>query len=346
MEGISPRTALVAAVAPLAWGSTYLVTDLFLPEDRPLFSATVRALPAGLLLLALTRRLPTGIWWWRAVALGLLNIGLFFPLIFLAAYHLPGGLAATLQATSPLAVMGIAWAVIHERPGTVRVVSALVGLVGVGLLVLRSPAEIGTLGLVGAFGSVIVSAAGFVMIKRWPAPVDMLTLVSWQLVVGGLALLPVALLVEGGPPALDARALGGYLWLGGVGTVLAYVCWFHALTRMPAGAVSLVGLLNPVVGTVLGVVVVGEVFGPAQALGMLLVLGGVLAGQPALAAALRRRTAPPPEPTPAPAPTATASADLDADLVGELLGVGVAHPEPVGSGAPGLHVRREGLVAD
>ena len=39
--------------------------------------------------------------------LGVLNIGLFFPLIFLAAYHLPGGLAATLQATSPLAVM--AW---------------------------------------------------------------------------------------------------------------------------------------------------------------------------------------------------------------------------------------------
>ena len=48
---------------------------------------------------------------------------------------------------------------------------------------------------------------------------------------------------------------------------------------MPAGAVSLVGLLNPVVGTALGVAVAGEAFGWVQALGMLLVLGGVVAGQ-------------------------------------------------------------------
>jgi probable blue pigment (indigoidine) exporter len=279
METNSARTVLVTAVAPVAWGSTYLVTEELLPADRPLFAALVRALPAGLLLLAYRRRLPRGIWWWRAIVLGVCNIGLFFPLIFLAAYHLPGGLAATLQATSPLAVMALAAGIVHERPGTIRVGAALIGLVGVSLLVLRSPGEVDTLGLVGAFGSVLVSALGFVLVKRWQAPVDMLTLVSWQLVVGGIVLLPVALLVEGAPPAIDARAVGGFAWLGLVGTVLAYVCWFHGLSRMPAGAVSLVGLVNPVVGTLLGVVVAGEIFGWIQALGMALVLGGVLAGQ-------------------------------------------------------------------
>ncbi len=279
METISTRTVLVTAVAPIAWGSTYLVTEQFLPADRPLFAALVRALPAGLLLLAFRRRLPTGIWWWRAVVLGVLNIGLFFPLIFLAAYHLPGGLAATLQATSPLAVMALAAGILHERAGAIRIGAALVGLLGVALLVLRSPGEVDTLGLVGAFGSVLISGLGFVLVKRWQAPVDMLTLVSWQLVVGGLALLPVALVVEGAPPAVDLPALGGFLWLGVVGTVVAYVCWFHGLSRMPAGAVSLVGLLNPVVGTLLGVAFAGELFGWAQALGMALVLGGVLAGQ-------------------------------------------------------------------
>jgi hypothetical protein len=48
---------------------------------------------------------------------------------------------------------------------------------------------------------------------------------------------------------------------------------------MPAGAVALVGLVNPVVGTLLGVAFAGEVFGWAQALGLVLVLGGVVAGQ-------------------------------------------------------------------
>jgi probable blue pigment (indigoidine) exporter len=279
MEATSARTVLVTAVAPVAWGSTYLVTEQLLPPDRPLFAALVRALPAGLLLLALRRRLPQGIWWWRALVLGVCNIGLFMPLIFLAAYHLPGGLAATLQATSPLAVMAVAAGVLHERPGLVRVGAAVVGLGGVALLVLRSPGQVDALGLAGAFGSVVVSAVGFVLVKHWDAPVDKLTLVSWQLVVGGLFLLPVALLVEGAPPSIDAPAVGGFLWLGLVGTVLAYACWFHGLSRMPAGAASLVGLLNPVVGTLLGVVVAGEVFGGVQALGMVLVLGGVLAGQ-------------------------------------------------------------------
>eukprot|EP01032_Pedospumella_encystans_P002850 gene2850-3350_t len=87
MESISWRTAAITAVAPIAWGSTYVVTEQLLPPDRPLFAAVVRALPAGLLLLAYRRRLPQGDWWWRSAVLGVLNIGLFFPLIFLAAYE-------------------------------------------------------------------------------------------------------------------------------------------------------------------------------------------------------------------------------------------------------------------
>ena len=69
------------------------MTEEFLPPDRPMFAALMRALPAGLLLLAFTRTLPRGEWWWKSAVLGLCNIGLFFPLIFLSAYGLPGGLA-------------------------------------------------------------------------------------------------------------------------------------------------------------------------------------------------------------------------------------------------------------
>lgn len=296
MEGNRPglATLLLTAVAPAAWGSTYIVTEKLLPPDRPMFAALVRALPIGLALLAWRRQLPHGDWWWKAVLLGLCNIGAFFPLLFLSAYGLPGGIASTIQALSPLAVMAIAWLLIREQPGLFRILAAGVGMAGVALLVLRSPDGVTGLGLVGAFGSVLVSALGFVLIKRWPAPVDLLTLMSWQLVVGGLALLPVALLLEGAPPAIDASAALGYTWLAVVGTGLAYFCWFRGLTRMPAGAVALIGLVNPVVGTVLGVTLAAEAFGLPQALGMLLVLAGVVAGQPAVVGLLRRRRTPPP----------------------------------------------------
>lgn len=279
METIRWRFVLLTMVAPAAWGTTYIVTEQLLPPDRPLFAATVRALPVGLVLLALRHRLPTGIWWWRALVLGVCNIGLFFPLIFVAAYYLPGGLAATIQATSPLAVMALAWLVIGERAAGARIAAALIGLAGVTVLVLESPDGVTTLGLAGAFGSVLVSALGFVLIKRWTPPVDMITLVSWQLVVGGLALLPVALIVEGAPPAVDLAAALGYAWIAIVGTGVAYVCWFTGLRAMPAGAVSLIGLINPVVGTALGVAFAHEVFGTVQAIGVLLVLGGVVLGQ-------------------------------------------------------------------
>jgi probable blue pigment (indigoidine) exporter len=282
-------TVLVTAVAPAAWGTTYIVADRLLPPDRPLFAALLRALPVGLALLAWRRQLPRGSWWWKAVVLGLCNIGLFFPLIFVSAYHLPGGLAATIQALSPLAVMAIAWLLIGEHPGALRTVAALVGLTGVALLVLQSPGGVTALGLAGAFGSVLVSALGFVLVKRWPAPVDLLTLMSWQLLVGGLVLLPIAFLVEGAPPAIDGRAALGYGWLAVVGTGVAYYCWFRGLTRMAAGGTALIGLVNPLVGTLLGVAFAAEAFGIAHAAGMLLVLGGVLAGQPAVVALLRRR---------------------------------------------------------
>ena len=273
------RWRAISAVAPLAWGTTYFTTERFLPDDRPLFSALVRALPAGLLLLAVTRTLPRGVWWWRAGLMGLCNIGLFFPLIFLAAYHLPGGLASTIQAGSPLVVMLFALVLIGERARTGAVLAGLAGMAGVALLVLRSPGGVDALGLAGAVGSVVVSGLGFVLIKRWKPPVPMLTLVSWQLVAGALVLLPIALVVEGAPPTLDVHNVLGYVWVGGVGTVLAYVCWFGGLRHLEAGAVALIGLLNPVVGTVVGVALAHEEFGPAQAAGVAVVLGSVLVGQ-------------------------------------------------------------------
>ena len=85
MEDIRWRDVLLTAIAPVAWGSTYIVTAEMLPPDRPLFAALVRALPVGILLLLWRRQLPHGHWWWRSLVLGMCNIGLFYPLIFLSA---------------------------------------------------------------------------------------------------------------------------------------------------------------------------------------------------------------------------------------------------------------------
>ena len=270
---------LTTAVAPVAWGLTYLTTTELLPPDRPLLSAVLRALPAGLLLVALSRRLPSGSWWWRSAVLGLLNIGLFFALLLLGAYRLPGGVAALAGAVQPLVVAGLAAGLVGERLRPRTLLAGVAGLVGVALLVLRAEARLDPLGVAAALGAAVSMAAGVVLTKRWGRPASLVATTGWQLVAGGLLLLPVAALVEGAPPAMSTTNVLGYLFLGGVGTVLAYLLWFRGLHALPATAVTFLGLLAPVVATAAGWLVLGQRLAPGQVLGAAVVLAALVVAQ-------------------------------------------------------------------
>jgi hypothetical protein len=119
---MSGRVALVltTALAPAAWGTTYIVTTELLPADRPLLAALGRALPVGLALAAVSRLRPAGGWWIKILVLGTLNIGGFFALLFLAANRLPGGVAATLGAVQPLVAASLASLLLSEPLRSMR----------------------------------------------------------------------------------------------------------------------------------------------------------------------------------------------------------------------------------
>lgn len=281
---VSPSTAgltALTALAPMAWGTTYLVTTELLPAGHPLFAGLLRALPAGLLLLAFLRRLPHGVWWWRALALGALNIGFFFPLLFLTAERLPGGVAASVGAIQPLLVVLLALPLLGERPTGARVGWALAGAAGVALVVLSPGARLDPVGIVAGAAGALSMATGIVLTRRWGRPdgVSSPALVSWLLTAGGLVLLPATFLVEGAPPAIDAAAAGGYLWLGVIGGLVAYLLWFRGVGRLPVASTALLGLLSPVVAAVLGWLVLGQDLRPVQLAGFALALAAIVGGQ-------------------------------------------------------------------
>ena len=145
------RTALTA-LAPTVWGTTYIVTTHLLPEGHPLFAALMRALPAGLLAVLIARQLPRGAWWWKSLVLGTLNMGAFFPLLFVAAQHLPGGVAATLGAAQPIVVALLAVVVLNERLSRWRLFWALAGVTGVALVVLGPEAGLDFVGVLAGLG--------------------------------------------------------------------------------------------------------------------------------------------------------------------------------------------------
>jgi len=286
------RWMLVTAVAPVAWGSNYYVTRQFLPPESPLWGSALRALPAGVLLLLLARRLPRGSWWWRSLVLGALNVGAFFILVYVASQLLPSSVASTIMASSALVLMLLAWPLLSERPTALAVLGAVTGVAGVGALLLGPGALVRGWGVAASIAAMAMSSIGFVLTKRWAPTESTVAVTSWQLIGGGALVLPAALVVEGPPPALDGPALLGFGYVTVVATALAYVAWFAGLRRLPAGAVGAIGLLNPVTGVLLGALAAGEAFGARQAVGTGLVLLGVLVSQQRSGAGALR-TAPP-----------------------------------------------------
>lgn len=273
-------TAL-AALSPAVWGTTYIVTTHLLPEGHPLFAALMRSLPAGLLAILLVRRLPHGSWWWKSLVLGTLNMGAFFPLLFLSAQLLPGGVAATLGATQPLVVAFLAVAILHERLSAWRVTWGIVGVVGIGLVVLGPDAALSPLGVLAGMAGAVSMGTGVVLTKRWGRPpgVSSLGLAGWQLTAGGLVLLVPALAIDGVPADIDGPAVVGYLWLGLMGALLTYTLWFSGIRRLPVTATALLGLLSPLVAAVLGAVIAGEALTPIQLVGFAVALTAMVAGQ-------------------------------------------------------------------
>jgi probable blue pigment (indigoidine) exporter len=270
------RWPLVAAIGPIAFGSTYWVTREFLPAESPLWGSAFRALPAGVVLFLVVRRLPNGAWWWRAAVLGTLNMGLFFCLVYIAAQLLPSSVAASVTSISPLMIAGIAWLVLHQRPSARVLVSACAGAVGVLLIVGTATGRLDGWGVTASLVAMTLSSIGAVLTRHWDDGTPVLTVTSWQLLVGGIELTAVAVLAEGAPPAVDTSELLAFAYVSLIATALGFFCWFSGFRHLPAGVVGVIGLLNPVTGVALGVLLAAESLSPLQALGCALVLGSIV----------------------------------------------------------------------
>ncbi|MFE9423327.1 EamA family transporter [Kitasatospora sp. NPDC006697] len=292
------RTSAVTALAPTIWGSTYLVTTNLLPPDRPVLDTAVRALPGGLLLLAAARQLPRGRWIWRSLVLGTLNIAVFNYLLFVAAYHLPGGIAGVIMAVQPMIVLVLGALFLGERIRAVHLLACLLGAGGVALLVLKGAVGLNAVGVLAGLAAAASMAGGITLTKRWGRPegVGVLAATGWQLVAGGLVILPFAVGVEGLPSGLSWRNLAGFGYLITMGATISYAIWFRGLSRLTALTMSFLTLGSPIVANVLGLVFQHERLSALQVAGIAAILGSVFLAAP------RAPAKRPPEPGPAAVP--------------------------------------------
>jgi probable blue pigment (indigoidine) exporter len=227
----------------------------------------------------IVRQLPTGIWWGRIFLLGALNFSVFWAMLFVAAYRLPGGVAATVGAVQPLIVIFLASVLLGSSIRPVSIVAAGTGIAGVALLVLTPGAALDPMGIAAALAGAVSMAFGTVLSRRWQPPVSPLTFTAWQLTAGGILLVPIALLLEPHLPALTTPNMLGLAYLGLIGAALTYILWFRGVAKLEPSVVASLGFFSPLTAVVLGWIFLDQSLSPMQFIGMIIVVGSVWLGQ-------------------------------------------------------------------
>lgn len=277
-----PQDLALTALAPLVWGSSYIVTTQFLPNLDPLTVSVLRALPAGLLLLCLVRQIPHGHWIWKMFLLGALNFAIFWSLLFFAAYRLPGGVAAIMGALQPFVVIFASRFLLGSPIKVLSLFAVAAGAVGVALLVLTPEAKLDNWGVAAGIAGSASMALGTVLSRKWQPPASALTFTSWQLTAGGLLLVPFVPFAPTDWSTISGTNILGLAYLGLIGAALTYIIWLRGIRIIQPTAASLLGLLSPMSAALLGWFFLKETLSVPQSIGMVVVLLSVFVGQYAL----------------------------------------------------------------
>jgi len=208
-----------------------------------------------------------------------LNIFAWFALTGFAVQNLPAGRAVLLAYTMPLWSFLLAMLVLGERPSWIRAVGLLTGLGGIAVLAehdLRRLDDSATLGVLAMLLGAFLHAGGMILQKRTAWSTPLLTQSAWQLTIGGLPLLVLALWLDlpnlrmPGWPAFTAAA---YVVVFGV--VFGYFAWFRVVAALPATTASLATLPVPVLGVFIAAAWLGEPIGWRETLALLLIVGAL-----------------------------------------------------------------------
>lgn len=277
------------AFLSLLWGGSFFFNAVALAALPVLTLVAARVLLAALILALVATLAGPGLpraprVWAALLAMGLLNNVIPFSLIVWGQQTLASGVAAVLNATTPLFTALFAhWLTTDERLTPGRLLGALIGFCGVG--VLAGPAALGSLdgaGLaqIACLGAAVSYALSGIFGRRFARiGVAPLSAAAGQLAMSSLVLVPLALLIDR-PwtlPAPPLSAIAAVLCIAALSTALAYVLFFRLLASAGATNIALVTLLVPVSAILLGVLFLGEALTLGEAGGMALIGLGLAA---------------------------------------------------------------------
>ena len=221
--------------------------------------------------------------WIVMLFLGIFQISIPYGLVFWGEQYISSGLSAVLFATMPFFVVIFAHIIVDEkltRAKAIGVVASFIGLVAIFwrdiALTQGLTADSSLYGGLAVVGSAVSGGLANVVGKRHAHEIDPATNVLIQSLVGTVALSSLGLLTERHAVlAFTPVAVIAILYLGIVGSALAFVGMYWLLKKTTATNVSLITFITPIIALILGWVVLQEIPNPNVGLGAALILGGV-----------------------------------------------------------------------
>lgn len=279
------------AVLVLVWGYNWVVMKIALRYAAPFDFAALRTLGASLcLLLTLLVMRPRQFWprYPRAtVLLGLLQTVCFVGLVNLALVRGDAGKSSVLVYSMPFWVAILAPLVLRERSQHTH--WPVIALAIAGLMLILSPWEKAPdlVSSLLALGAGLFWALSVLVAKKIPlkSTWEILSLTGWQMFMGSMALIVIALLVPAHPIHWTWQFIAALVYNIGPGNALAWFLWLFIVTHLPVSLSSLNSLAIPIVGVLAAWLQLGEQPAPMEAAGMLLVFTALAL----LAMAMRRR---------------------------------------------------------
>ncbi len=265
------------------WGASFLLIKIGTTEIAPMTFAFLRiitgAFTTGIVLIATRRRVPRGARLWGHLAvMGLLGIGFPFAAISWGTQYIPSSLSAILNGMMPIFTFLVVIIQHGERATLKRFIGVALGFAGTVILVL--PQIQGSEGNVGLYGALAVIAAALsyalaaVYASRHVSHLPPQVASFGQLLTASLILLPVAIAEPSWRTALTLRSISAVLFLGVVGTSLAYLIYYRLIHDAGATFTSLVTYISPPFGVFWGWLILNE----AITLNVLLALGLITCG--------------------------------------------------------------------
>lgn len=263
---------ILAMVPAFFWGTTYAVTKFTLPDWPPLLLGALRALPAGLLLLAIKPMFPGRGNWRPLMIIGLINIAVFFGLIFVMALTLPSAISGVGMISVPVFAMVFSWLFYRTRPSLIQAVCGGVLILLAWMLFDPESMLLSPIGMIAMLAAITCIIIGSNLTKVLGGKTHWWCILTWQLIIGGLALAVAAGLHYLHNPGPYLSAVHGFGWKNGAGllwnallnTALGYGLYVWLLQRMSVVDFTFGGIANPIAGIVCGGVLLGESFSPFQ----------------------------------------------------------------------------------